>query len=103
MKENLLEELKSEALKRKEMEKELEFLRGQLAGRDTRIAELEAVADDKDSNINISQISQISKKVDAKFGQLYGGESRVGQIEEDEATIEGKRLRKRLLELEQQL
>lgn len=83
MKENLLEELKSESIKRKEMERELEFLRKELADRDTRIAELEAATDDKDSNINISQISQISKKIDAKFGQLYGGESRVGQIEED--------------------
>lgn len=64
-----------------------------------RIAELESGNGDKDSNINISQISQFSKKIDAKFGQLYGGESRVGQIEEDEGMIGGKRLRKRLLEL----
>lgn len=80
MKENLLEELKSESIKRKEMERELEFLRKELADRDVRISELESATEDKDSNINISQISQISKKIDVKFGQLYGGESRVGQI-----------------------
>jgi hypothetical protein len=49
--------------------------------------------------MNISQISQISKKVEVKYGQLYGGESRVGQLDEDEQTIEGRRLRKIILEL----
>jgi hypothetical protein len=56
MKENLLNELKSEAIKRKEVERELEYLRKELADRDTRISDLE-VALEKDSHINISQIS----------------------------------------------
>jgi hypothetical protein len=42
MKENLLAELKSEKIKRKEFEKELAFLRKELAEREVRIAELEA-------------------------------------------------------------
>jgi hypothetical protein len=78
-------------------------LRKELAERDSRIAELENTGEHKDSRMNISQISQISKKVEVKYGQLYGGESRVGQLDEDELTVEGRRLRKCILELEQQL
>lgn len=63
MKENLLAELKAETIKRRELERELEFLRKELAEREARIAELESGGEQKDSRINISQISQISKKV----------------------------------------
>ena len=87
MKESLLSELKAESIKRKELEKELEYLRKELADREIKIVELEQAIEGKESHVNISQISKISKKVDIKYGQLYGGESRVGQIDEDEYII----------------
>lgn len=105
MKENLLRELKEETARRRALQAELEVrtreYEGDLAERETRIRELEEMVGEREEQINISQISQISKKVGVKYGQLYGGEERTGQLEQ--AGGETAKLKMRVVELEESL
>jgi hypothetical protein len=104
MKENLLRELKEETARRRALQAELELSAKQyeadLAERENRIRELEEMGE-RDEQINISQISQISKKVGVKYGQLYGGDERTGQLEQ--AGGDTAKLKMRVVELEESL
>lgn len=101
MKSNLLEELKEQSKRREQLESKIEILirehEKEINDRDLKIQELEEKINQKE-DVNISHISNISKRVGVISGQFYGAESAVGKIEENyQYTVETRRLRKRIL------
>ena len=82
LKENLLAELREETRRREQAELELLMVKEEARVREGRVRELEEqlAGGEREDDINISHISNISSKR-VGYGQLYGGDSKVGHIE----------------------